>query len=206
MMLAASAIFLTTDQRQVLDNPIRSVHARSRGRGGWINIAQHAEVTGDREIQIVVDGNRRIRDLLVDNHEIEVRVRTREQSEYLGHSIGNFCCMRINESGSLAQSKTTVLQTLPHEVGHGCQQVIRRERIYNAVGAATGWDTNPMWHTDNFGGQGPHCATNAAKQPPTDTTSGEIYGWNSGTLCTMFFRRSRMLILRAGFATSVSRG
>ena len=183
-----SSMILITDNELAPDSPIRSVHARSRNGGGWIDIAEHAVVSGSNRIRIAADSNQQIRDFLDDDQEIQVRVRTKEREDYLGHSIGNFCCLRINEPGTPEQRKTTVLQTLTHEIGHGCQQVVRRERIYNAAGAASGWENNTMWHTDEFGGQGDHCATNAAKQDSDETTtSGEIYAWSAGTLCTMFF-------------------
>jgi len=199
MMLAADTIFLTTDNGLVPGRPIRSVHARSREDRQWINITRHVEVIGDSEIKIPLFESSRINALLLDNHEIQVRVRTRERDEYLGHSIGNFCCLRINESGTPEQRKITVLQTLTHEVGHGCQQVVRRERIYDASGGASGWENNPMWHTDNFGGQGPHCATNAAKQASSDTTSGQVFAWAAGTLCTMFFQDDEHVDSGGGF-------
>lgn len=115
-------------------------------------------------------------------------MRTRERDHYLGHSIGNFCCVRINESGTSAEIERTILQTFTHEIGHGFQQVVRRERTYNARGSASGWENNPRWHDDSEGGQGPHCSTNAKKVASTDTTSGQIWEHDSGTLCTMFFR------------------
>jgi hypothetical protein len=96
--------------------------------------------------------------------------------------------VRINETGTPAQIQTTILQTFTHEVGHGFQQAIRRERTYNAAGNADGWDNNATWHTDNFGGQGPHCSTNAVLGPDPDTTSGQSYRHGAGTLCTMFYR------------------
>lgn len=194
-----SSMILITDKALAPDRPIRSVHARSRNGGGWIDIAEHASVSGSNRIRIAADSNQQIQGFLEDDQEIQVRVRTKERDDYLGHSIGNFCCMRINEPGTPEERKITVLQTLTHEIGHGCQQVVRRERIYNDTGAASGWENNPMWHTDEFGGQGPHCATNAAKQDSEDTTSGEIYAWTAGELCTMFFSAEPHVRANGGF-------
>jgi hypothetical protein len=177
-----------TDEGLDPRRPIISVRAKRSDRRSWISVTRHASKTGDSEITVRLEDDARIKRALDDGHDITVKIRTRERDEYLGHSIGNFCCVRINESGTLAQRKITVLQTLTHEVGHGCQQVVKRERTYNAAGSATGWENNPKWHTDNFGGQGPHCWTNAKVAASTSTSSGSTYVWDSGTLCTMFFR------------------
>lgn len=171
--------------------PIRSVQAKRSDRSSWISVTRNSTKTGDAEITVRLEDNRQIKKALDDGHDIDIRIRTCERDEYLGHSIGNFCCVRINESGTLAQRKTTVLQTLTHEVGHGFQQVVRRERTYDAPGNASGWENNPKWHTNNFGGQGPHCWTNAKIAVSTDTSSGQTYVWDSDTLCTMFFRDDR---------------
>lgn len=187
MFYISGVIVHTTDNGLAPRRPIRSVHARTVGDRRWTNITRHAEKTGDSEITVRLEDHSRFKEDLSNGFDIDVRIRTRERDEYLGHSIGNFCCVRINESGTLAQRKTTVLQTLTHEVGHGCQQVVRRERLYNVTGGASGWENNPSWHTDNFGGQGPHCSTNAKIAASTTTSSGQTYVWNSGTLCTMFF-------------------
>ncbi len=47
-----------------------------------------------------------------------------------------------------------------------------------------------MWHDDDYGGQGPHCHTNAQTTLDPDTTSGQTYEHDptKGKLCTMFFR------------------
>lgn len=183
------AIYIhTTDAGLDPSRPIRSVHAKRADRRSWVSVTAHSSKTGDNQITVLLENHNSIKQALDDGHDIDIRIRTREREGYLGHSIGNFCCVRINESGTLAQRRATVLQTLTHEVGHGCQQVIRRERIYNTAGNATGWENNPKWHTDNFGGQGPHCWTNAKTAASTSTDSGQTYVWDSGTLCTMFFR------------------
>ncbi len=179
---------LVTDEGLDPTRPIRSVQAKRSDRSSWISVTRHASKSGDSAITVRLEDNSRIKKAIDDGHDIDIRIKTRERSEYLGHSIGNFCCVRIDESGTMAQRKTTVLQTLTHEVGHGCQQVVRRERTYDASGSSTGWENNPKWHTDNFGGQGPHCWTNAKTAVSTETSSGQTYVWDSGTMCTMFFR------------------
>ena len=90
------------------------------------------------------------------------------------------------------QSENEILQTFTHEIGHGLQQVVRRETTYSADGAAQGSEANPKWHYNEYGGQGPHCSTNAKlvadqSDPKDRTASGQIYVYDSGTLCTMFF-------------------
>jgi len=187
--VTSDRVFVFTSDDPLADSrPIRSVQARRVGTRSWRSVTRHTTKTGDDELTIRLEDDARIARALDDGHDIQVRIRVRERDHYLGHSIGNFCCVRINESGTLAERRTTVLQTLTHEVGHGCQQAVRRERVYNDRGGANGWENNPNWHTDNFGGQGPHCSTNAKLGPDSSTTSGQSYEHDSGTLCTMFYR------------------
>ena len=186
---AAGIVTINTDTPMVPNGRgIRAVRARRAGTRTWISMTRHAQETGEQTITVDLTAQRTINRHFQAGRDIELRVRTRERDDYLGHSIGNFCCVRINESGTPEQRRTTVLQTLTHEVGHGCQQVIRRERLHNANGIANGWENNANWHTDNFGGQGPHCSLNARLRASTRTTSGQEYTHNSGTLCTMFYR------------------
>lgn len=167
---------------------LRRAKARIEPRGRWRNIADYTRKTGDKQVEIDLRGHRRISRAIDNGDTIEIRIRTREFDAYCGHSIGNFCCVRINEPGTDAQIQTTILQTFTHELGHGFQQVVGRERTYNDRGVPTGWENNALWHTNDQGGQGTHCAKNAKLVASDETTSGQIYTHDSGTLCTMFFR------------------
>jgi hypothetical protein len=106
----------------------------------------------------------------------------------MGYSLGNFCVVRTLDG------ITDVLQTFTHEVGHGIRQAVQMENRWNDAGVAMAPDYNPRWHTNPYGGQGPHCHTNAKLVPASAAriaaghTTGQIYAWDSGTLCTMFFR------------------
>lgn len=164
-------------------------HAEARiNNGRWFNIRGLTRKTGDSEVTVDMTAHHRLSRAIDQGRDVDVRVGTRERDHYLGHSIGNFCCVRINETGTPAQIQTTILQTFTHEVGHGFQQAVRRERTFNAAGNGNGWDNNATWHTNNFGGQGPHCSTNAVLGPDASTTSGQSYRLSAGTLCTMFYR------------------
>ncbi len=168
---------------------LRYSQARIR-RGRWFSIRGLTRKTADDEITIDVSANRRLSAAIDAGTRVDLRVGVRERDHYLGHSLGNFCCVRINESGTPAAIQQTILQTFTHEVGHGFQQVVRRERTYNGAGNASGWENNPTWHTDEFGGQGPRCNTNATlvADPDNSTDSGMIYRYGgAGILCTMFF-------------------
>jgi len=198
-----------TDRPLAEKKAIRSVKARINGRGSWYNVKKHATLDGEKKIKVKLDEHDRIKKALDDGKKINVKIRTRERSHYLGHSIGNFCCVRINEPGSRDKQKMTVLQTLTHEVGHGVQQVVKRERLYNAKGSAKGWEKNDKWHTNKHGGQGPHCSTNAklvsSRHPKTRkkrTSSGKWYVHDSGTLCTMFFRSDDQVDAKGEFCDS----
>jgi hypothetical protein len=166
----------------------KSAKARVEPRGRWYNINAHTTKSGKREIKIDLRTHKRLSEAIDTGKTIEIRLRTREFRAYCGHSIGNFCCVRINEPGTDAQTQKTILQTFAHELGHGLRQAVRRERTYNDRGRPTGWEKNALWHTNKYGGQGPHCFKNAKLVASRKTTSGKIYTHDSGTLCTMFFR------------------
>jgi hypothetical protein len=166
-------------------------HARARIEQTGVafnNIRSLVKKVSETEIRVDVSRNVQLAQALKNGQTLRLEIETRERMHYLGHSIGNFCCVRINEAGTRAQVQRTILQTFTHEVGHGFQQVVRRERLHDATGNATGWENNPTWHTDNFGGQGPHCSTNARLVVDRSTPSGQTYEHAAGTLCTMFFR------------------
>jgi hypothetical protein len=172
-----------------------SAKARVHGGGSWISIRRMVQKDDDTHFSFDVSGNRTLNNAINGGGSIDIKVRTRERDHYLGHSIGNFVCVRTNETGTAAEIEQTILQTFTHEVGHGFQQVVRRERTHNAAGNATGWENNTDWHTDDYGGQGPHCRHDATEvDAPVDannnptTDSGRTFITNGSTLCTMFFR------------------
>ncbi len=169
-------------------NWLRSAKARIEPRGRWRNIRSMTSKVDERHIRVDVSTHRRLSEAIDNGDTIEVRVKTRERNHYCGHSIGNFCCVRINEPGSDADIERTILQTFTHEVGHGLQQVVRRERTYNAAGRPGRRENNPKWYDDRYGGQGPHCNLNAKLIASRTTTSRQVYTHDSGTLCTMFHR------------------
>jgi hypothetical protein len=167
---------------------LKKAQGRVEPRGRWHNIDSCARKAGDRRVTIDLRRHRHFSRAIDAGRTVEIRLRTREFDAYCGHSIGNFCCVRINEDGSDAQVQTTILQTFTHELGHGLQQVVRRERTFDDRGVPSGWKKNTLWHTDDKGGQGPHCAKNAKTVASDRTASGRIYTHGRGTLCTMFFR------------------
>ena len=100
-----------------------------------------------------------------------------------GYSIGNFVVCRSKDP------EVSVLQTFTHEIGHGLQQSRKELKTYKAdTGAADGTEANPKWYTDDHGGQGPHCWTNAKEVDSDKTTSGKTYDHDStkGSLCTLY--------------------
>jgi hypothetical protein len=98
-----------------------------------------------------------------------------------GYSIGNFVVCRSKDP------ETSILQTFTHEIGHGLQQVVKTVNKYKANGSADGTETNTLWHTDDYGGQGPHCQHNTEVADSTKTTSGKTYVHKAGKLCTMYY-------------------
>jgi hypothetical protein len=166
------------------------------GRGSWKNIKRYIDIPNDERINFDLSGYAYAADKVAAGETFTLRLSYRGRSHYLGHSIGNFCCLRINEAGTEEERKTTILQTFTHEIGHGCQQVVRRERLHDDRGRRRGWENNPTWYNDRWGGQGPHCNTNARLEPTppdrdaTGTRSGQEYEHDpgSGDLCTMFHK------------------
>jgi|GEM_PF-1554171 len=111
-----------------------------------------------------------------------------------GYSYKNFCVVRT------AHGTTGMLSTVTHEVGHGLGQVVKAEKRWDSPGNALSDEPNPNWHTNEYGGQGPHCTTNASlanvtpRERQTDPsvatlTTGQYYKWSGGAdLCTMYWR------------------
>ena len=171
------------------------------GRSSWKNVKRYCTPNGDTKIDVDLRTYRWLTRRLARGRKYRLKIRYRARVHYLGHSIGNFCCVRIKEKGTAAQRKKTILQTLTHEVGHGCQQTVRRERLHDARGRRKGgrnkWEKNPTWYNDRWGGQGPHCKTNAKLEPnppdrrTTGTRSGQEYQYDAasgGDLCTMYHK------------------
>lgn len=180
---------ITTDKElddQTATSWLRSARARTRPRGSWKNIAANVSKTGARRVQVDLTGHAIFDAAITAGTTVQVEVQVREMSSYLGHSIGNFCCVRIREDP--ARARTIILQTFTHEIGHGLQQVVFRSRTHDAAGKHISHDRNPNWYNDDYGGQGPHCHTNARLAPSADTPSGQMYEPSGGTLCTMFDR------------------
>lgn len=170
-------------------------HARARmsnpSHGGWINVSSMITRSDDTHVGIDFTGHAGLSAHIDNGGTVDLDIGTRERDHYLGHSIGNFVCVRINETGTPAAIQQTILQTFTHEVGHGFQQVVKKERIHNAAGNFTEWKANRNWHTNSHGGVGPHCKTNAVSvraAANNPTPSGRTYQPSGGTLCTMFFR------------------
>jgi hypothetical protein len=169
---------------------LKRARARILPGGTWVDVRRYAAKTGDSKFEVDLHGSKRFSKAVAAGKSLTIEVTVRERSHYLGHSLGNFVCVRINEAGTRAAIERTILQTFTHEVGHGLQQTVRREALYKADGsrASPKWENNPMWHTDDYGGQGPHCHKNAKVAASTHTTSGNTYVHDAGDLCTMFFR------------------
>jgi hypothetical protein len=107
------------------------------------------------------------------------------ESGVMGYSIFNFCIVRTIDGS------TDVLQTFTHELGHGVGQAVQKESRWDGPGNALSDEHNPFWHTDPYGGRGPHCQTRAVLQaaPASEgLTTGQWYRYGgAGHLCTMFF-------------------
>jgi hypothetical protein len=122
---------------------------------------------------------------------------------YNGHSFGNFVCVRSHRPGEGTQAEidSAILGTFVHEIGHGLQQTVKEEQLYDNAGAkiagpaaleknytVTANVNQGPWHTDDQGGQGPHCATNAKLEMNAAGTRNEwAYDATKGQLCTMYF-------------------
>lgn len=107
------------------------------------------------------------------------------ESSVMGYSVANFCIVRTIDGS------TDVLQTFTHEVGHGVGQTVEKESRWDGPGNALSDEHNPNWHTDPYGGRGPHCTTNAVLQAAPASvglTTGQWYQYGgAGHLCTMYF-------------------
>lgn len=143
--------------------------------------------------------------LATAGHNYTLNFTVVEREAFTGYSVGNFVVVGVTGPG---RSDKAVKGTLVHETGHGCGQAVRSEPQYTLAGAATTILSNPMYYqgtttpptpAQDFGGQGPHCHTNATLVPSTPprppTGSGNIWVWPPGAaapvplangLCTMY--------------------
>ncbi len=119
----------------------------------------------------------------------DMNVELIAESTVMGYSAANFCIVRTIDGS------TDVLQTFTHEVGHGVGQTVEKESRWDGPGNALSDEHNPNWHTDPYGGRGPHCTTNAVLQAAPASaglTTGQWYRYGGpGHLCTMFFSGER---------------
>ncbi len=152
--------------------------------GAIVDVSANATKTGTQAVRVNLAGLAPFDQAIAAGQQVRVTVTVNVMEAYLGHSIGNFCCVRIREDP--ARARTIILQTFTHEIGHGLQQVVKRERIHDAHGVFTNYENNPMWYTDEYGGQGPHCHTNAKLVASAKTTSRQVYVHDAGTMCTMY--------------------
>jgi hypothetical protein len=119
-----------------------------------------------------------------NNYELDLRT-IEERHNFVGYNVGNFCIVET------VSGVTSALQTFTHEVGHAVGQAVQQEAKWDATVGTTALpaEPNPRWHTDNFGGQGPHCWHNAvlsAAAAPAGHTAVFVHG-GGGDLCTMFY-------------------
>ncbi len=170
------------------NNGIVWVRARINGTGPWRDVTRYATQNTDVSVTVRLtgdDSHARTRRAIADGGTVNLRFRLKVRDSYNGHSIGNFVCVRIRDDTGATRNRNGVLKTLVHEVGHGCQQAVRRERLYNANGIATGRETNALWHTDNRGGRGNHCSHNCTL---VNVGSRQEYRANAGSVpCVMIF-------------------
>jgi hypothetical protein len=124
------------------------------------------------------------------NQKLTLKIKLRVMKSFCGYSIGNFVVVRIKEPNHTpSEVESTVLQTFTHEIGHGCQQVVKVENLFDAKSGApkTPGEKNPKWDDSVDGSEGGHCITNAKPKPPVACPIKE-YMHASGVLCTMFYR------------------
>lgn len=153
--------------------------------------AAKLEKVSDTELKVKMHADAKLNDAIDRGKKVKVQPKLGLMVDTCcGYSIGNFVVVRIAEDPGRLES--CILQTFTHEIGHGLQQAAKRWKLYDDNGSATGGEeANTLWHTNDKGGQGPHCSHNAKEIDSNGkTTSGKTYEWDStkGKLCTLFFR------------------
>ena len=190
-----------------LTQGVTQARIRWAGHAAWVNVRARmtlASITRDPARSVVnydfrpVPGlTRHLAAAAGNDMEFDVRA-IQERHNFVGYNIGNICVLET------ISGVTSALQTFTHEVGHAVNQAVRQERRWDATVGTTpiAADVNPRWHTDNFGGQGPHCWHNArlrtAPPLPAGLTAVFEYG-GPGRLCTMFFRDDAQVDLDGRF-------
>lgn len=170
---------------------LTTARLRWRGHPAWTDVRSHLTLVSanrgssrlDFDFRTVAGLTSHLAARAGNTYSLNIRT-IEEKHDFVGYSVGNLCVVET------ASGVTSALQTFTHEVGHGLNQAVRRESRWNAAGSAEiAADVNPRWHTDNFGGRGPHCWHNAAlstANPPAGLTAVYRYG-GAGNLCTMYF-------------------
>lgn len=171
---------------------VTRAQVRWPGQAAWINVlpgitlvsATPAASRLDWDLRPVPGLTNHLAAAAGNNYELDV-MTIEERHNFVGYNWRNFCIIET------ASGVTSALQTFTHEVGHAVGQAVRQENRWDATVGTTALpaEPNPRWHTNNFGGQGPHCWHNAvlsAAAAPAGLTAVFIYG-GAGNLCTMFY-------------------
>lgn len=182
--------------------PGKAIGASATGTpdgGSAVDVKDAIEQVSVEEIKLPLDGFADLNDAIDRGVAVTftIDVGYKAPGGCCGYSIGNLCVVRINEKP--ATRNTTILQTITHEVGHGLQQARQKFDVHDGNGTKTGTEDNAIWHTNDYGGQGPHCWHNAKKVSSEyddngtkkySTTSHFTYEHDTtkGKMCTMFFR------------------
>jgi hypothetical protein len=177
------------------DDWLKSASVKIEASGRVFNIRKYCKKLNDTDVAIDYSAHPRLSAAVNRGRTLTLSVVLRRREHFEGYSINNFCVVRV-ESVGVADVEANMLQTFTHEVGHGLQQVVQQETLYDASGNGTGTEKNPKWHDDRFGGRGPHCSTNATlAADPSGPAGSKIYvpdWWTKvpiigGKLCTMYF-------------------
>lgn len=179
--------------RDLTDNNwLVRARARLRPGGHWRDVTAQTEKMGQRQFSVDLADQTEFWDgVHDDNKQIQLQVTTREKIMAAGMSNGNLVVLAIIDRDGNEQQPRFSTATLIHELGHACNQVVRRERLYNGHGSPSGWEDNNRWYTNAHGGVGSHCSHNAhlVAAPQGQTTSGQHYVPNAGqTTCVMHHR------------------
>lgn len=178
------------------DDWLVSAAGAERVGGGWgpaVDLGGSVEKEDSRTLVVDLGAHAGLNTALETGGRVGVTFRFKYKDKKNGSSQGNWNCVRTDRGGDRAAVERGILGTFVHENGHAFAQVVREEQLYDDKGEPrTGVDsteTNAMFYTDEFGGKGRHCHTNAKLQASSSTASGQIYKWDNtagGDLCTMY--------------------
>ncbi len=159
-----------------LDNALKDDHDQ---------IVQFSEDAKSFVIDFDYDGLQDAKVALGADRKVDVEAKMTYTASLGGYNVSGtptciLTCIKLEDDTEEKRAKR-LMCVLMHEIGHALGLVRRNE----TKGDANVVD-NDRWYTDEYGGRGDHCHMNGKLERNDETSSGQVYVWDTGPLCIMF--------------------